>query len=217
MWVSEVASISDLKNVFLERFIPPRVYGRILSGKYNFSWWEWDPETLWLAIEDDFGAQVIDEVRDKINALRVINTTRDFWEDFSVFEKIIIAFNDRYVDVEHIQVCLPEELAYGLTVANSIVMHPFSREIKIYIQACCKQAGLLAYPRSLAFAQPRYEDEGLRDLVQRIRREWDIERFTLLTIPERLQHDPVMVQVGRLHDIEVYVQERLAKGEEIPA
>jgi hypothetical protein len=211
-----VAEISDLKSVFRERFFPPDVYRRILFGKYGGAWLEWDPETLWMEIEDDFHAQVSDEVRDKINALRILFTTRDFWEDFAVFEKVIIAFNDRYVDPEHIQVCLPEELGYGLTVANSIVVRPFSREITVYIQGCCREAGLLVYHRAFAFAQPPYEGE-LKTLAQEVRKIWDIERFTQITIPESQQHDPVMVQVGRLHDIEVYIKERLAKGEEVPA
>lgn len=210
-----MAVISDLKNVFRERFIPPDIYRRILFGKYGDSWLAWDPQTLWMEIEDDFHVQVSDEVRDKINALRVLLTARDFWEDFSVFEKIIIAFNDRYVDTEHIQVCLTEELGYGLTVANAIVVRPFSQEIKVYIQGCCKETGLLVYHRSFAFAQPPYTGE-LRDLAQEVRKVWDIERFTQITIPEHQQHDPVMVQVGKLHDIEVYIKERMAKGDEVP-
>jgi hypothetical protein len=211
-----VAEISDLKSVFRERFIPPDVYRRILFGKYGRTWLGWDPQTLWMEIEEDFHTKVTDEVRDKINALRTLLTTRDFWDDFSVFEKIVIAFNDRYVDTEHIQVCLPEELGYGLTVANSIVVRPFSNEIKVYIQACCRGSGLLVYHRAFAFAQPPYTGE-LKELAQEIRKVWDIERFTQLTIPEHQQHDPVMAQVGKLHDIEVYVKERLAKGEEVPA
>ncbi len=210
-----MAKVSDLKNVFRERFFPPGVYRRVLFGKYGSAWLEWDPQTLWMEIEEDFRAQVSDEVRDKINALRVLLTTRDFWEDYSVFEKVIIAFNDRYVDPEHIQVCLPEELGYGLTCVNSIVVWPFSREIKVYVQGCCREMGLLVYHRAFAFAQPVYTG-ALKDLAQEVRKVWDIDRFTQITIPEHQQHDPVMTQVGKLHDIEVYVKERLSKGEEVP-
>jgi len=210
-----VAKIADLKNVFRERFIPPEIYSRILFGRFGNAWLNWDPTTLWMEIEDDFGTTVSDEVRDKINALRALLTIRDFWEDYTVFEKVIIAFNDRYVDTEHIQVCLPEELGYGLTVTNAIVVRPFSREIKAYIQGCCRETGLLVYHRAFAFAQPPYSGE-LKELAQEVRKVWDIERFAQLSIPEHQQHDPVMVQVGKLHDIEVYIQERLAKGEEVP-
>jgi hypothetical protein len=212
-----VAELPDLQSVFRERFFPPSIYQRILFGKYGRSWLRWDPQTLWTEIAEDFGTKVGDEVRDKINALRILFTTQEFWEDYAVFEKVIIAFNDRYVDTENIQVCLPEELGYGLTVANSIVMKPFSREVKVYIQGCCRQAGLLVYHRSFAFAQPYYEDPEVRKLAQEVRKVWDIERFTQITIPESQQHDPVMVQVGKLHDIEVYIRERLAKGQEVPA
>ena len=41
---------------------------------------------------------------------------------------------------------------------------------------------------------------------------WDIERFTQLRVPEGEEDDPVVVQVAKLHDIEVYVRERLDKG-----
>ena len=209
-----MVEFSNLKSLFTQRFIAPRVYMELLVSQYGPEWVEWAAETLWSEIRDDTRAKITDEVRDKINALRVFLTTDNFWQEFPSFEKIIIAFNDRYVDPEHVQVCIPEELAYGLTVAGQIREKEFSSEIVHYIRGCCEEAGLAVYPRSFRFAQPRYDD-GLRQaLVHRVQRAWDIERFTQMRIPPHQEHNPVLVQVGKLHDIEVYLQERLLKGEE---
>lgn len=200
------------KKLFTERFTPPKVYTLVLSKIFGRRWIEWEPETLWDEIRDEFRVEVSDEVRDKINALRLLMVVDNFWEEFTVFEKTIIAFNDRLVDPTYIQVCLPQELGYGLTVANSVRVKPFTSEIINYVRACCTQDGLLVYHRSFNFAQPRYDNERMREIVQATRKIWDIERFTQLRVPAGEEDDPVVVQVAKLHDIEVYVRERLDKG-----
>lgn len=201
-----------LSRLFTERFIPPRVYVRVLTSMFRNAWFRWEPETLWAEIRDETGADVSEEVRDKINALRLLLAADNFWEDYTVFENTIIAFNDRMVDPTYIQVCLPQELAYGLTVAGAIRLRQFSSEVINYVRGCCTQDGLVVYHRSFAFAQPRYDDERLRELVQEIRKVWDIERFTQLRVPAGAEDDTVVVQVAKLHDIEVYVRERVDKG-----
>lgn len=201
------------KILFTRKFIPPAVYREALTALLGPEWLGWTPETIWSHVED-LGVGVTDWVRDKINALQTLLTTQDFWNNYFLFEKIVLAFNDRMVDPEHVQVCLPEELAYGLTVAGRIKEKPFDPEIVHYVRGCCEQAGLAVYHRSFRFAEPTYEREDLRRLVSEVRRVWDVERFTQIRIPPEREHDPVMAQVGRLHDIEVYVVERLEKGRE---
>jgi len=203
---------ASAKGLFTERFIPPKIYLRVLGKMFGNAWLRWEPETLWDEIRDETGASVSDEVRDKIMALRLLLVADNFWEEFTVFENTILAFNDLLVDPTCIQVCLPHELGYGLTVANGVKVKPFDSEISNYIRACCDQDGLMVYHRSFSFAQPRYENEKLRELVNNTRKVWDIERFTQLLVPDGEEDDPVVVQVAKLHDIEVYVRERLDKG-----
>jgi len=206
-----VAVISTPK-LFTERFVPPKVYVGVLSKMLGGLWPTWEPETIWADIRDEAGVDVSDEVRDKINALRLLLTTDNFWEEFTVFENVILAFNDRHVDPSYVQVCLPQELAYGLTVAGSIKVKPFSSEIINYIRACCTQDGLVVYPNIFSFAQPRFEDPTLRELVHDTQKVWDAQRFAQLRVPPGEEEDAVVVQVAKLHDIDVYVKERLDKG-----
>lgn len=201
-----------LTHLFTERFIPPRVYEQVLARMFGNSWLKWEPETLWAEIKDETSSVVSDEARDKINALRLLMVADNFWDEYTVFENTILAFNDQMVDPGYIQVCLPQELAYGLTVAGAIRLRPFSSEIVNYVRGCCTQDGLIVYHRSFAFAQPRYDDEHLRELVQNVRKVWDIERFTQLRVPAGEEGDAVVVQVAKLHDIEVFVRERVDKG-----
>jgi len=201
-----------LRKLFTERFVPPRVYVGVLSKMLGGLWPTWEPETIWEEIRIETGAQVSDEVRDKINALRLVLTTDNFWEEFTVFENVILAFNDRHVDPSYMQVCLPQELAYGLTVAGSVKVKPFAADIINYVRACCEQDGLVVYPNIFSFAQPRFEDAALRELVYEARKVWDTQRFAHLRVPAGEEDDPVVVQVAKLHDISIYVKERLDKG-----
>jgi len=204
--------VVSAKGLFTERFIPPRVYTQVLGKMFGNAWLRWEPETLWDEIRSETGAQVSDEVRDKLLALRLLMVADNFWDEFTVFENTILAFNDRMVDPTYMQVCLPQELGYGLTVANNVKVKKFDSEIVNYIRACCEQDGLAVYHRSFAFAQPRYESDSMRELVRNTRKTWDIERFTQLRVPDGEEDDPVVMQVGRLHDIEVYIRERMEKG-----
>lgn len=205
-------AVISLKNLFTERFVPPKVYVGVLSKMLGGNWPTWEPETVWADIFDETGVEVSDEVRDKISALRLVLTTDNFWEEFTVFENVILAFNDRYVDPDYLQVCLPQELAYGMTVAGSVKVKPFDSDITNYIRACCTQDGLMVYPNIFAFAEPRYENPVLSELVQNVRKVWDLERFAQLRVPSGEEDDPVVVQVAKLHDIAVYTKERLDKG-----
>ena len=137
--------VTSVKGLFTERFIPPKVYTRVLGKMFGDAWLRWEPETLWDEIHDETGATVSDEVRDKIMALRLLIVADNFWDEFTVFENTILAFNDRLVDPTYIQVCLPQELGYGLTVANGVKVKQFDSEIINYVRACCSQDGLMVY------------------------------------------------------------------------
>lgn len=207
-----VLSAASSAALFTERFIPPEVYVKVLGRMFGDLWLRWEPETLWAEIRDEAGAAISDGVRDKINALRLLLSADNFWEDFFVFEKTILAFNDKMIDPTGIQVCLPHELAYGLTVANVVRSKPFSPEVTNYIRACCAQDGLVVYPRVFSFAQPIYESLALKDLVDSTLKTWNLDKFTQLKVPAGEESDPVVIQVAKLHDIEVYVRERIDKG-----
>lgn len=203
-----MAPYSALKHLFTQRFILPRVYRDLLHRVLGPDWAEWDPDTLWLEIANAFGTRPSDPVRDKLNALRIVLTTSNFWNEYLVFEKVVIAFNDRMVDPEYIQVCRPEELAYGLEAAHQVLDKKFSNEVVMYVRGCCEQAGLIAYHRTFRFAEPVYKDPVLAGIVRQAHERWKDDEYKPVTVPVDSE-DPVEIQVGKLHDIEVYLRERV--------
>lgn len=188
--------------------MPPNVYVKVLGEKFGDAWHEWEPETILEEIGREWSVKPSDSVMEKIMALQTFLTTDLFWEDPSFFENVILAFGDRYVDPDLIQSCTPEELSYGLTVANLVRRKTdFSKDIVGYIQACHRQAGQLLYHDTMTFAQPVYHDwrQDLVDKAKGILSKGGIEFVDMINAAE--------VQQAKTRDCDVYVKERFLKAE----
>jgi len=198
-------------KVFIREFVRPTVYRDLLTSTFGQDWLEWEPETIHREIERVFGVRPLDQVFEKIMALQTFLTTDLLWDDVLAFENIILAFGDRHVDPDLVQSCTPEELAYGVAVAEELGKphdEPFVNDIIKYIQACHQLAGVVVYHPSLKFAQPDYS-ELLSAIV------WRVEQALSSgeTPSEPLDLDDVFqVQLAKTLDVTVYVDERLIKG-----
>jgi len=202
-----------LKELFTAKHVVPEAYSRILKARFGKEWVDWEAETLWKEIRSEFGAEVSDEVREKLNALKTHLTTTLFWDSFDVFEKTILAYNDRHVEPGIIQVCVPQEIAYGMTVAAGVRhQKKFDIEVLMYIRACCDSDGLVVFPQAFHFAQPEYKDEHLAALAKNVWAVWKPELLGKLVVPPSKEDDPEFIQLAKIHDIEVYVAEKLEHG-----
>lgn len=212
-------------DVFFRSHVPPKVYRELLDKTFGGSWLEWEPETILREIRRVFGVAPTSFVQDKIFALQTFLVTDLFWDDVMAFEDMILAFGDRYVDPDLIQVCLPEEIAYGMTVALELgKKKDFVPDIVEYIRACHRDAGVLVYHPILAFAQPEYEDgfrKGvaekvalllIKDKTSELRSALDGEFKDARPVMEVNHEDPVSVQLAKARDVRAYVQERLERG-----
>lgn len=196
--------------LFVRDFIRPKIYFDLLTEEFGNDWLEWEPETLHREIIRVF-QRPTEEVFEKIMALQTYMTTDLYWDEILAYEDIILAFGDRYVDLDLIQGCTPEELAYGVAVAQDVGKKRhgnFVRDIVMYIRACHQVAGVVVYHPSLKFAQPEYP-EPLASLVTRV--EDAIGNGLQPKDPVDLD-DPFQVQLAKALDVSVYVDERLIKG-----
>jgi hypothetical protein len=124
----------------------------------------WKPETLMAAIDrryydwtDDQVAAALEHfhetgeiktnvpslLRQKIYAIRIISTTDIPHNEWSVFEKVGCAFNDRAVHfglVEHLSAA---ECARTVALIETLRPDKYSEEVRTYIAACCHEDGLL--------------------------------------------------------------------------
>jgi hypothetical protein len=62
----------------------PSWYLQKLISKYDRSWFEWEPETLWDTIERDFSVSLTEEVKNKINAVKLVHLTDAFWKEWNI-------------------------------------------------------------------------------------------------------------------------------------
>ena len=195
-------------DLFLQNHVPPKAYKDALDKAFGAEWMSWEPETIVQELFRVFRVVPIYAVREKIFALQTFLVTHIFWDNPLAFEDIVLAFGDRYVDPGLLQGCLPEELAYGVTVANQIQKNEFSPEVALYIHGCHRAAGVLVHHESLRFAQPAYEGENARIAAA-------VEKMLADgTVPPKdiNQDDPVQVQFAKTWDVAAYVQERLERG-----
>ena len=202
------------KIIFVRDFVRPKVYLDFLNDTkdmFEGDWLKWEPETLHREIERVLVIRPTEQVFEKIMALQTFMNTDLFWDEILVFENIVLAFGDRHVDFDLIQGCTPEELAYGVSVAQEIGKRrygDFVRDIVMYIRACHQMAGVVVYHPALKFAQPEYS-EPLSALVERV--EKAIGNGFSPKDPIDLD-DPFQVQLAKALDVSVYVDERLIKG-----
>lgn len=197
-------------ELFFRNYVQPKVYKDLLEKTFGVDWLGWEPETVLQEIYRVFSVNPPSLIRDKIFATQTFLNTDLFWEDVMAFEDIILAFGDRHVDPDLVQVCLPGELAYGVIVAEALKKKKdFVSDITSYVRACHIEAGVLVYHPVLKFAQPKYPDEFRKGIVAAVEK-----RIADGAAVSEIDHEnPVEVQLAKALDVNEYVQERLARGE----
>jgi hypothetical protein len=194
-------------DLFFRAYVPPRRYKETLDKAFGKEWVEWEPETILQEIRRVFGATPTQLIQDKIFALQTYLMTHLFWDDPRAFENMILAFGDRALDPDLIKACLPEELAYGMTVADQIdaPRDTFVVDVAEYMRACHREVGVLVFHDTMRFAQPVYKGD-MKRIAEAV--------MALLgkgTPPSaEIDHEnPVQVQHAKAWDVSAYVQERL--------
>jgi hypothetical protein len=196
-------------EIFIRKYIPPKAYRDELTRAFGSEWLDWEPETILMEIRRQYGVTPIESVKDKIFALQTFLTTDLFWDDFLIFEKIVLAFNDRDVDHDLIQCATPEELAYAMEVSTGLrEKKSFVRDIPEYIRACHREAGVLVYHSALQQFQPTYEDSFRRDVAERV--EGNLRKPDPFVLRDD-EENPAAVQTAKTLDVYAYVGERMEK------
>jgi hypothetical protein len=101
-----------------------------------------------------------DESEDKINeafAFITLYKTRFFWENFFIFEKIVLALNEIKPDFTMLQGAAPEQIWYAIEVAHNLYpTREFAPEINKYIEFMFNEYGVYVYPPYLELPNPYY-------------------------------------------------------------
>ncbi len=189
-------------SMWKRKFIRPIVYAKHFDKKYGKDKWvAFNPFTLWSDIKEETGEEPADNVKEKINALKVLKSNELYFSDPKLFEKIILAFNDSFIDTNMLQVCSPQELAYGIPIAREVVgKKDWDEKILRYIQGCCEEWGLIVYPPSFTFAQRKFPKDSLMYAIYQ-----DVKKRKYTLKPSEWQR-------AIIDNINEYVKHRLTKG-----
>lgn len=136
--IKEAASRRNLEAISL---------AAIAEREVGPSFVEYDPETF---LDMGFTHH---EAAKLLAAKLVLYDARPF-EEWHVFEKVAIAFNDREIQFDLTQDLAVHELAWAVDAMRFIdPQTPFSEEVAAYVAANAREEGFVVLPTALAFAQ----------------------------------------------------------------
>ena len=183
-----------------------------LFGSNSFLGWE--PESIWLELEDNGIKDFPEENRDKVMAIVTLLMGDAFHWDAALFENTILSFNDIPIAPDAIQEASPGELSWGVLEAELLSQYAghngeYDYEPTRYTGAAMHRAGLVLAPELLVFAQEELDkfNSNQKELQEVVSDRWgtaDKGKLEDLDLSEA----PADVQVGRLAAIDIYVGNR---------
>ena len=205
--VSQVKTAGTPEEIRAGKLVPILALNSKLNEKYNRTWWNWEPETLWKMIPTDFGIQLTRELKDSIQALQILYSTHFAHENWNVFENVGHAFNDNTVLFGTLQPLELDEVAWALKIINTIRPNEeFDPEVLTYIAACAKQSGVVYLPTDLY-------PKGSQVILDSLNNDLELKKEVETSYPKieefsdkKYSETPLGVQLGRLKEIREYVK-----------
>lgn len=161
-------------------------------------WLDWEPETI---RELKVDGKPLDEVTaNQVLALQVALSAQTvdgdlgaffYFDDWHVFEKIVVAFNGEVPDFADIEECEPFEIHRAINQFSEIFPVTFTEDVAKYIAASYATANIVHCPFF-----PRVDD-FLPDIKLKpaVAKAWGENRTELD------ENDPVEIQIARLQEI----------------
>lgn len=123
--------------------------------KFTSEYLAWEPETIWEELHRLFGAAPSLLNKSKINACRVVHTSLSPFEDWMVFEKVVLPFGFVQPQFSVVQKPSAAVVANGVGLMQTLRAHPYSLDIEKFIAAVLLDAGFTNAPRQLSFMADR--------------------------------------------------------------
>lgn len=148
---------------FQKEGIPASAYHFALVKAFGSDIYGWEPQTLWLEIEDEFGVEPSEEVKDKIQAIIAVNAIDSVFSDAATFRSIALALNGEDPEFEAAGGLEVHEIAWALEEIKRNVNYKgkFGEEVKRFIQVALEEENFLTVPEEISkyVKLPRYSLE----------------------------------------------------------
>lgn len=178
----------------------------------------WEPETLWLTLEND--SVFLDNVeRDKIQAARSLIVRPAFYWDNLVFQRTVQALNGQPFSAETIQEANAAHMCWAVYEAAVLrnldpddkKIPDFDEDVQQYVAVCLRREGFVVPPETLSFAEDNLENmlpKEAIDLKKEVKQAWGHLNKSKLAHTEFAENEHG-VQLARLSACYLYQQERV--------
>lgn len=205
---TRAASAVSIRNLFKHPEAHAIVLDSVLLDRYGPEWLLWEPETLQVTVQADFGHTLSDLNLSKLQACKTLHLVDTFWENWEVFLWCCMPLNDEFPDFEVLQVPTVAQCAVAVDVAGRIRKDtPWSKEVKTFWSVVYRHEGLfvpIAPLDDVGLEVP----EGLD--VSLVRKKFEEAKRTRIHPPVRAPEDG---QVLRLLVVHEYLEENSARVE----
>lgn len=179
----------------------------------------WDPDTIWVELEDHRSLKIPLENRNKLLAAIVLVDMPMFLWDVDAFSTTVLAFNDVIPDPMITQDTSTPFLAWGVA-ESTLLLERFStwgtsldREPVVYTAACLHTNGLSLAPDVLSFSQDSLDTlnrNSAAPVAEEVRAAWEEIPKTELTT-RTFSDAPLDTQLRKLTVTRTYLLERSEK------
>ena len=209
------------RNLFVHHDTHPVTLDLVLLDKYQTDWLEWEPETLWKEILEDFRAPSInDHIKTKIQAVRTLHINEWFWTKWEVFCWVTQALNNNLPDFEVIQKPTIAQLFAAVDMAKVVRDdEEYTAETQMWVAGSVVEAGVLYAPEPIAFCQDEVvqllevQNKDALELIPKVKARWEHVSSDGWTVDgaDVLEENPVDVQVAKLLVARMYMDMRRAQ------
>lgn len=143
-----------VKNMFEHHDAHSLVLSAALLRKFGPVWLDWEPETIWSEIKEEFRQQTISvHNRNKIQAVKLCHLLDTPWTEWEVFVAVCQAFNNNVPNFRVLQKPTIAQIMHAVSVMDKIRDMKFSEEVLKFIAACFLDEGVIYLPPPIDEAQ----------------------------------------------------------------
>jgi len=162
--------MKDIHRLFELKDTPATILNGIMLNLYGTEYIQWDTDTIREEINDLFSDQkdfIPNEFCiEKLNAIRSLIGTTQYYDNWMFFEKITNALNEEIVGFDVISLADANEIVWSIIEANiNDELRPFQKNVNAYISFSFKQFGLLETPKIL---RPIWDEYIIQDRPDKI-------------------------------------------------
>lgn len=132
----------------------------LLTSTYGTDWLEWEAETIWAELMDDFkSSSISDHVKSKVQAVKTVSVTEWPFTKWEIFCPITQALNNNIPDFEVLRKPTPSQLMVSVDIMTMIRNDvEYSQEVQQFCAAALMDEGLYYAPQPITFCQDEIEE-----------------------------------------------------------